>query len=573
MKKIFIILPFVLALFLTGSCSQDNLDIPQKGVISLDNYYKTEADALAAVTTVYNNMAYMMARGLVGGHTFNYPPYTVLFNNFSDDMFAAGETRGDNDFAAEINEFRYNENNATIAFLYRSLYGVIYSANILTTYYKPDDPNANIRQYVAEARVWRAWCHMILAIGWRNAPLVTELLTSDSYPANSTYDDLMNFCIKEFGEAAANLPSKPNLTDKNATVRLTKEAAYAFMGKAQVYAGKYADAATNLKTNVIDKNLYALVPGDQMNNLFHVAGNYSTEKIFEFNVMRNTSLTTQNNGVIMVNQLGNYWNWRSDHMNSSNNPKEIFSPGWGGMMPRKSFCEALIANDGIDSYRRKAWFIRYDEVLYNLSWPNDATMTTVDQKRKDPQRGLKSDSWLYGCEGYLVMKRIRFKADECPDMAGNFLNNHVMMRYAEVLLLFAEAAQKSGQYTAEGLKALNDIQNRAHGGKGYVSKSLTLDDVKKEKRFEMWLEEVRGIDLVRWGDAATVLKDQGNYVPTFKDPFTNSDHGTWDSNTWTITNTNYNGSTYGFKAGKHEMFPIPAYALQNNPNLKQNPGW
>ena len=101
--------------------------------------------------------------------------------------------------------------------------------------------------------------------------------------------------------------------------------------------------------------------------------------------------------------------------------------------------------------------------------------------------------------------------------------------------------------------------------------TYSLDNVKKEKRFEMYLEGTRFADLVRWGDAATVLKDQGKYVPSFVDNFAT----TGIHKAELVTDpaiTNYN-TVYGFKAGKNERMPFPFSEIQKNENMKQNPGW
>ena len=128
------------------------------------------------------------------------------------------------------------------------------------------------------------------------------------------------------------------------------------------------------------------------------------------------------------------------------------------------------------------------------------------------------------------------------------------MRYAEVLLLASEACLQSGDQTG-ALNYINQIRTRA---KLPLLTSLTLNDIKKEKQLELCVEQVRFQDLVRWGDAATVLANQGNKVPIF------------DGTNITYPYTN---DTYGFKAGKHELLPFPEHEMGVNKNLVQNPGW
>ena len=91
-------------MFLSGC--EDRLDIEQKGVISADDFYQTDADAQNALNNLYQCFAYHIA-----GNEGIYVALPVLFNEAGDDMLAAGNMYGDNDFGAEINEFRYTYQN------------------------------------------------------------------------------------------------------------------------------------------------------------------------------------------------------------------------------------------------------------------------------------------------------------------------------------------------------------------------------------------------------------------------------------------------------------------------------
>jgi hypothetical protein len=128
------------------------------------------------------------------------------------------------------------------------------------------------------------------------------------------------------------------------------------------------------------------------------------------------------------------------------------------------------------------------------------------------------------------------------------------MRYAEVLLLAAEACLQSGDQ-AGALNYINQIRTRA---KLPNLTTVTLNDIKKEKRLELCMEMVRFQDLVRWGDAATALANRGKQVPVFNGA---------------VISFPYTNDTYGFKTGKNELLPFPEHEMGVNQNLKQNPGW
>ena len=134
------------------------------------------------------------------------------------------------------------------------------------------------------------------------------------------------------------------------------------------------------------------------------------------------------------------------------------------------------------------------------------------------------------------------------------------MRYAEVLLMYAEACQLTGSDTAGGLAALNQVRQRA--GLSALS-SMTMQDIKDERRAELFGEQERYFDLVRWGDAATALKDHNKvwYVFYGYKPGTTE----WDVRT-------QEGWSKGWDP-KYERLPFPYAQLSANHNLVQNPGW
>ena len=109
------------------------------------------------------------------------------------------------------------------------------------------------------------------------------------------------------------------------------------------------------------------------------------------------------------------------------------------------------------------------------------------------------------------------------------------MRYAEVLLLAAEACLESGDNTS-ALDYFNQIRVRAQLP---TLSSITLDDIKNEKRLELCMEEVRYQDLVRWGDAPSVLAEKGHRIPVFS--------GIKEDGSYDITYP-YENTTYGFQS-------------------------
>lgn len=562
MKK-YIIGLFALAALSAVSCDQDKLNEDQKGVVPMDKFYQTTEDAESAVIAAYKagQKCFNMGSGFDVAWCIA-PPLFVLENAPSDDIYYGSGNKGDHTFGLEINEYRssFNSNSSVIGNIYNAFYQMIYTCNLVTDHFEYGS-DARVNRAVAEASVLRAWAHFKLYTYWGNAPLIDHVLAGSDKPGNTPKAELLDWCINEFKTAANYLPSKANIDDGNMAIRISKEAALAFEGKAEVFKGDYS-AAKNSLGAVIKSGKYGLVSGPEMHDIFHMAGDGNKEKIFEYNYINNPGNDPTFSDAPYHMQFNASCFWRDIYL-----PNIVpVNDGWGGINPTEKFCEALIANDGIDSYRRKAWILTYDDMIHNMPYDDDDEMASNADKDKDPHRGIKNKNGVFGNAGYWSYKITPLRSDLIVNNSSATQQNDIIMRYAEVLLLYAEACAQTGDSDGSGLVALNEVQNRA--GSAHVSSACTLDEVKNEKRFEMYLEGCRFADLVRWGDAATVLKDSGKSVPTAFDKFNeaNPTHELY------VKYDSYN-DTYGFKAGKNELMPYPFSEMITNPNIEQNPGW
>ena len=558
MKKY--IIPILLLAFSLSAC-QKLLEIDQKGVISTDSFYQTDEDAESALVAAYE----MAMLGIVRNNEYIYSPYNAILTYPSDDVYAAGSNYGDNDYLAALNEFREDINNQCVSNMYKGFYRAIYGANLVIDNFEYGASTVKDR-CISEARVIRAFSHMMLAILWGTPPIVDHVLTGADRPGNSeSQEAVLRWAAAECIDAATHLDERQSTGDKAGAAKITKGAAYAFAGKALMFAGDYAAAKTELK-KVISSGKYALVPGNRIGENFHIVGDGNEEKIFEFNQEYNSSIGLWSGRIQRSTWMQvQLWNWRADRLGGT--PTHLFGGGWGGMNPTGAFAESLIANDGFDSYRRKAWIATYDEVLYEMPYVSDKDCPTLEDKEKDPYRGIIEPVGLYGHEGYFHLKLIASASDIKDGMYSD--TNFLIMRYAEVLLMYAECCAHTNDN--DGLQYLNMIQQRA--GSQTISSSLTLDAVKKEKQFEMWMEGCRFIDLVRWGEAASKLANNGDSVPSFKDKFATEFSGKHEGFVdWSDADVNC-GKEHGFKAGKHELYPFPFSELSINENIVQNPGW
>ena len=593
MKKIFYSILAVATLFSFTSCDQSRLDIPQKGVTAYETFYKTDADAEAALAAAYARFATRLT-GQDGSSI--YTDYKAALNNCGDDTYAAGSNFGDNDFMAQLDEFRHDSGNQVVDHFYSNLFQVNYACNLVIDNFKdglPEGgPTATTKRVVAEARVMRAYIYFLLTSMWNTPPFIDHVIT-DGMPYNSdkdpdnpmSHEDLYKWIAKECETAAADLDERKSTSDKDGAVKVTKGFAYALQGKALIFVKDFANAKTALK-KVIDSGKYALVPGEKYWQNFHIEGDANEEKVFETNIEFNGGISAWGGMIQRSTWMeAQIWNWRSDHFVSGAAPQAAYDgsvDGWGGLGVPQWFGDEFFANDG-HSYRFDATLMHIDDAVYGMEYQNpELNAMTREQRMASDKVGIADvQDGLYGQSFWLPFKQLLRGTDAGAYGNNVRLNNGVIMRYAEVLLLYAEACLQTGD-NAGALDAINQIQRRA--GSKTISTSASMDLLKKEKSYELWLEGSRWLDLVRWGDTARV-QNAGKDVPKLFDKLHRAPRAgetpKWENGSeansrfYTISTHQAidRGDTVGFKAGKHEFFPYPTSVMDKNPNLVQNPGW
>lgn len=581
---------------LTTSC-EDQLDIEQKGVIPSEKFYQTDADAEAALVAAYDGfMCNVVGRNHDGGGPGIYTPYKIITNMCGDDVLYASGNYGDHEFSGMLNEFRYDAEAEVPKFMYTGLYLSVYTCNLVTDHFQNAADTPVKKRCVAEARVLRAFDYFLLANLWNNPPFIDHVLAGTDLPYNCNKDpenpmdhkQLIQWVAKECEEAAADLDERKGTDDKDGAVKVTKGFAWALAGKAYLFAGEYDKAKTALK-KVIDSGKYALVPGDRYMDNFHIEGDGNEEKVFEINFEYNAGKGAWAGMIQRSSWMeSNAWNWRAGNFVKS--PQSVYSgiDGWGGLGVPQWFGDEFYANDG-DSYRLKATLKHIDDAVYKMEYADPAlNAMSVEEKMKSKEVGINDPvQGLYDNSFWLAFKQIIRKADTDGNKYGDNirLNNYVVMRYAEVLLNYAEACLNTGDQS-EAKKYINMIQERA--GSKTISQTVDMDVLKREKSYELWLEGCRWFDVMRWKDAKAIerLKNVGSDCPhvfdkLFRAPKADDRKVTWEHGTeansrfYTVSTSAAKdaGFEVGFKEGKHEFFPYPQTVKDKNPNLEQNPGW
>ncbi len=499
------------------SC-EDQLEIEQKGAVSLEEYYGSDESAEGAVAAIYIEVRSMM---------YNYK---FLKNICSDDVWAGGADRGDNNDLEKMNEFTFSAEHAFLSGCFQSYYSIIYDANMVMKYIKPDSDVK--KQMLAEAKVFRAFAYIDLISFWGTPPLVDHPLESSEYSQpNGNPAELWALVEKDLTEAieSGDLVEKSDVNDKS-VYRVTTQFAQALLGKAYLYQEKYAESAAAFE-EVIGSQLYDLYQG-----------NY--DDIFAFNNKNNCESVFEINRVVDGNNVWNNFNmyqlmigWRTDRFTAT--PVTLLnmaSLGWGFAAPQKGLYDAFVAEEGADGYRLNHTMKTYEQVQ-NMGVSLDAGKTII-------------------CEGYLWWKN-RITSQEVPAAGYGYAwdDNQLIMRYADVLLMAAEANLTVNP--AKATEYLNKVRTRAQ----LPNKTATLDAIKTERRLELCFEDVRYQDLIRWGDAQSALASQGETYPVMS-----------SNGIVTYNSTGNSSGKYGFQE-RNNLFPFPSTEIQLNSNVTQNTGW
>lgn len=518
MKTIYLYIAFAGLMGFGMSSCEDDLNIPQHGVLNYDTFYNTDEEAENASAAAYLQ---------INASKFNLH---MCINALGDDFWSGGSARNDNADLEQFNEFTFNTEAGYIKSLFETYYSIVYKCNVILGHV-PYESDIQKRTH-AEARVLRAWSYFYLINLWGNPPLVDHELAPDEYSQpNGSTEALWNLVITDL-ETAINsgyLPEKTSVDDTE-TWRVTKQFAQAMLGKAYLWTGEYKKSAEQFDA-VVNSGKYALFTGNY-GDMLGYNNKHNCESMFESNRVYDVNNTFGN-----FDMTGVMIHWRIDKMNVPASVGLEMNQGWGFLTPQQSLYDDFVKVEGKDGYRLGETMKTYQQIQ-NMGC--SVTQAII-------------------CEGYFMWKW-RFTDEQCPEGTYAMVddNNPRWMRYAEVLLCGAEAHFLAGNQ-AKADEYMNMIRSRA---KAPTKSGYTEEEIRREKRIELCGEYTRYLDIQRWGLAGDLLATQGSKLP-FLNPNGEIEYKTF----------NTNPDLYGFKKGKHELFPYPGTEIRLNSNIKQNPGW
>ncbi|WP_281239519.1 RagB/SusD family nutrient uptake outer membrane protein [Flavobacterium praedii] len=488
-----------LAIISFGSCSEEFVDIEPKGLFLSENYYSNEKQCTAALVGVYD---------AIRKNSAGFENIISMMNAGSDDFYAGGGDAKDGQQLQDFSTHSLTSISIPGSF-WNDHYQGVFRANVLLSKLPEADMSDAVRSRIAaETKTLRAIYYFNLVRMFKNVPLILVPLTTQTmYDVEQAAPEAVYAQIeKDLTEAIAALPATvPGLTDAG---RLTKGGAQALLGKVYLFDGKKAEAAAVLAqvngtpgaTNQYGNKLLA-----NFSDLWVHANKFNTESLIEVchsaagNTIWESYSSSRDEGNTLNLMIGPR-DYKKDKVGAPDLP-----PGWGFN---------IITQDLYDAMKNDP---RLEATILDLN----------------PHVASKAATYTpsYQNTGYFLSKYVPRTTDVSTGAGEKVLNyrqNTYIIRLADTYLMEAEALGSGARAQA----LLDAVRSRV----GLSSVPVTLQAIKKERRMEFAGEGLRFFDLVRWGDAATVLSNRG------------------------------------FNAGVDEIFPIPTRELQGT-KLKQNPGY
>lgn len=532
-----------LATLSLSSCN-DWLTEETPGTTKVSEFFTSLSTAEAVVNAAYVPMTWEFGT--------TYYPEWYFGDIVSDDALKGGQDINDGADLRELENFKANSDNEILLGYYRAQWQGIQRANLAideipTTRIETEGDEAEKQakyrdRYLGEAYFLRGFYYFRLARMFGGMPLINYVIKSSNQWAQtrSTMDETLNFAIEDF-KRAENLLWKKDTYSNEELGRATKGAAQAMLLKANLYradylrnagneteAQKYFAEAAKWGEKVIQSRQYSLWP-NYLDN-FRLANENGRESVFEIQYTEEATSDYGGEGYTRGTMTTILQRSRSSAFGEA---------GWGYNRPTQNLYNEYEAGDA-----------RRDETILV---PTDEQIETPAQEIYCGDRMLNRKYAMYndGANGGIYKLA---HATRSP-------KNNIQIRYADVLLMYAEACCESGDLPS-AKTALKEVRDRAGLSQfPYTAviqgQTVTFNDnqedlrkaIRHERRVELAMEGHRWFDLTRWGIAKETM------------------------DTYMAGETEEAKELYGtFQKGKHELFPIPSKEIDLS-GIEQNPNW
>ncbi|MFT4155868.1 RagB/SusD family nutrient uptake outer membrane protein [Parafilimonas sp.] len=512
--------------FIAVSCKKE-LDKQPTTTLSNTTYWQTEQDAVSAVNNIYRYLGDVDYESFISCATDD----SYSWSNWPNDVQYVGN-------GSATSSTSYFEH------FWSHFYTMIAAANDVTDNIdKVSDISADmLARLKGEARFLRAYAYQQLTGMYGDVPLITHIQSTEEFNvARTSKDSVVQFIISELDDIADDLPSTYSSSDEG---RITKGAALALKARVELYNDSWADAATDAKA-VMDMGVYSI--DDDYLSLFNGTNKTSPEIILSAQYIKSTypsALATWIGGPT----LG----------------------GWSQIVPLQKLVDAYECTDGktigeSPLYDADNPFDNRDPRLkLTIVIPGtEVNGETIDITQSTSIDALGNNNASFS--GYYYKKYV--PADISGDWYNNSYNDIVLLRYAEVLLTYAEAKVEAGEIDQSVYDAINKVRQRSGVDMPAVTQITAGDQsslrslIRRERHVEFAVEDNRFFDIRRWKIAEDVMPGPAYGI----------------LNNFNSSRADYNSHVLveqrNFNTNRDYLFAIPANELSINTALVQNSNW
>nr|MBP7472742.1 RagB/SusD family nutrient uptake outer membrane protein [Prevotella sp.] len=516
MTKIKYLISGILMTIFCG-CTSDLLDRSPLDTLSPGTFYENETQC---------------KMGLMGVYASIPPTETVAFwyqlDFMSDNNYCQDSWQGSKEFG----EWAQNASSWGPSAKWKQDYQTIVRANTFIANLSAANVSDDVKKQMnAEARYLRAYAYFDLITYFGDVPLIMGTQTLDSAKVTRTEKDKVQAAI--LGDLDAAASALPNSYAGSNIGRVTKGAALTLKCKTLLYNQKWADAATAAK-EVMDMGVYKLYP--DYAGLFDEANENNVEVIFDIQYIKNSQ-----------NQ-----SWPSARLSFVD---------WPTPNVTSSIIDSYYMTNGLPITDTKSGY--KDQDPYTNRDPRMAASIVL------PGSKTASGTFIPANDQVPCGARPRKYADINGTDSYNYSLNTIVLRYADVLLMRAEALIESGNTGQEVYDLIDQVRARVNMPKieNVEGTGLNQDQLRNilrhERRVEFFMEGTRYADMLRWKDESLVHDVYGYVTSKLSDP-TNPSKWVFETE---------KKETRKFDSTKGWLWPIPQVEMQNNSNLKQNPGY
>lgn len=528
MKTFKILIGICMLSLLLVSCDDDFLNTVPKDRLASELFWQTEQDALYASTGMYSRLE----------NQWRYCSYDA----YSDIAHFILQWRAE----SGIEKNTFTSSNNVVADEWEYYYGIVQvtSSFLENVDNVPDldaDLNARLR---AEAKTLRAFAYINLAMLYGDVPLVEtslsveEARTISRAPVSAIWD----FVSTELTAAAADLP-----VTQEESGRVTQGVALGLKARAALYAGRYAEAK--------DAADDVMQLGYSLHNSYAELFDYSGEATSEIMFARQYAQDLDAHEI--------FWFYTANSLYTQECQVIPTKPLVDAYLMQSTGLPIDDAASGFDPFNPYA---DRDPRLYHTVYINGDVLANGEVLNTLPGSGtgddITSSAENVTQTGWYFKKYVNDSDYPTPWNCGV---NLVYLRYAEILLTYAEASIELNEIDQTVLDAINDIRGRADVNMPAVTTTVQgelREIVRRERMVELALEGHRLFDIRRWQIGDSVIPGTVKGM-TYDDP----------SNPGNLVMAELTGYVKEFDPAKHYLWPVPNNELELNDNLTQNPGY